>query len=47
VAVSKPAEPEKKEPEKKPEEKKRGLFGKIKDAITGGGDKKKDEKKKP
>jgi serine/threonine protein kinase len=49
VAVSKPAEkPEsdKKEPEKKPEEKKRGLFGKIKDAITGGGgDKKKDPKK--
>ncbi|MEK6322327.1 MAG: serine/threonine-protein kinase [Acidobacteriota bacterium] len=50
VAVSPPAEkkPEadKKEPEKKPEEKKRGLFGKIKDAITGGGgDKKKDPKK--
>ncbi len=44
VAATKP-EPEKKEPEKKPEEKKRGLFGKIKDAITGGGDKKKDPKK--
>lgn len=43
VATSKP-ETEKKEPEKKPEEKKRGLFGKIKDALTGG-DKKKDPKK--
>ena len=42
-AASKPA-PEKKEPEKKPEEKKRGIFGKLKDAITGG-DKKKDPKK--
>jgi hypothetical protein len=44
VAATKP-EPEKKEPEKKPEEKKRGIFGKLKDAITGGGDKKKDPKK--
>jgi serine/threonine protein kinase len=45
VATSNP-EPEKKEPEKKPEEKKRGLFGKIKDALTGGDkDKKKDPKK--
>ncbi len=42
VAVTKP-ETEKKEPEKKPE-KKKGLFGKIKDALTGG-DKKKDPKK--
>lgn len=45
AASQKPAE--KKEPEKKPEEKKRGLFGKIKDAITGGGEKKKDDPKKP
>lgn len=47
VAGSKPAEKgeaDKKEPEKKPEEKKRGLFGKLKDVITGG-DKKKDPKK--
>jgi serine/threonine-protein kinase len=44
VAATKP-EPEKKEPEKKPEEKKRSIFGKLKDAITGGGDKKKDPKK--
>lgn len=44
VAATKP-EPEKKEPEKKPEEKKKGIFGKLKDAITGGGDKKKDPKK--
>ncbi|MEK6288577.1 MAG: serine/threonine-protein kinase [Acidobacteriota bacterium] len=48
VAVSPPAEkkPEadKKEPEKKPEEKKKGIFGKLKDKLTGG-DKKKDEKK--
>jgi hypothetical protein len=44
VAATKP-EPEKKEPEKKPEEKKRGIFGKLKDAITGSGDKKKDPKK--
>jgi len=48
VAVSNPAEKkeaDKKEAEKKPE--KRGFFGKIKDAITGGGDanKKKDPKK--
>jgi len=43
AATTKP-EPEKKEPEKKPEEKKKGLFGKLKDAITGG-DKKKDPKK--
>ncbi len=43
VAATKP-EPEKKEPEKKPEEKKKGIFGKLKDAITGG-DKK--DKKKP
>ena len=42
VAASKP-EPEKKEPEKKPEEKKRGLFGRLKDAITGN-EKKKDKK---
>ncbi len=34
-----------KEPEKKPEEKKRGFFGKLKDKITGGGDKKADPKK--
>ncbi len=49
AASSKPAEKkeaEKREAEKKPE-KKRGFFGKIKDAITGGSDKKKDEKKKP
>jgi serine/threonine-protein kinase len=45
AASQKPAE--KKEPDKKPEEKKRGLFGKIKDAITGGGEKKKDDPKKP
>jgi len=47
VAVSN-SEPEKKEPEKKPEEKKKGLFGKIKDAFTGG-DKNKNGKdpKKP
>ena len=38
---------EKKEPEKKPDVKKRGFFGKIKDAITGGGEKKKDDPKKP
>jgi len=44
VAATKP-EPEKKEPEKKPEEKKRSIFGKLKDKIIGGGDKKKDEKK--
>jgi len=45
VATSNP-EPERKEPEKKPEEKKKGLFGKIKDALTGGDkDKKKDPKK--
>ena len=44
VAAAKP-EAEKKEPEKKPEVKKRGIFGKLKDAITGGG--KKEEKKKP
>jgi serine/threonine protein kinase len=43
VVASKP-EPEKKEPEKV--EKKKGIFGKLKDAITGG-DKKKEEKKKP
>lgn len=49
VAVSKPAdkrEADKKEGEKKAEEKKKGLFGRLKDAITGG-DKKKDDKKKP
>lgn len=44
VAVSN-SEPEKKEPEKKPEEKKRGLFGKLKDMVTGGGNKNKDPKK--
>jgi len=45
VATSNP-EPERKDPEKKPEEKKKGLFGKIKDALTGGDkDKKKDPKK--
>jgi serine/threonine protein kinase len=44
VAASKP-EPDKKEAEKKPEEKKRSIFGKLKDAIVGGGDKKKDPKK--
>jgi hypothetical protein len=43
VVATKP-ETEKKEPEKKPEVKKRGIFGKLKDAITGG---KKEEKKKP
>lgn len=37
-------EPVKKEPEVKPAEKKRGFFGKIKDAITGG-DKNKNAKK--
>lgn len=53
VAASKPEEKkeadkkeaDKKEAEKKPEGKKRGFFGKIKDAITGGSDKKKDKKK--
>jgi serine/threonine-protein kinase len=44
VAASKP-EPDKREAEKKPQEKKRSLFGKLKDAIVGGGDKKKDPKK--
>ena len=44
VAASKP-EPDKKEAEKKPVEKKRSIFGKLKDAIVGGGDKKKDPKK--
>jgi len=44
VATSNP-EPDKKEAEKKPQEKKRSLFGKLKDAIVGGGDKKKDPKK--
>jgi serine/threonine-protein kinase len=46
VAASAPEkkEADKKEAEKKPEEKKRGLFGKLKDAITGS-DKKKDPKK--
>ena len=44
VAASKP-EPDKKEAEKKPEGKKRSIFGKLKDAIVGGGDKKKDPKK--
>ena len=44
VAASKP-EPDKKEAEKKPQEKKRSIFGKLKDAIVGGGDKKKDPKK--
>jgi serine/threonine-protein kinase len=43
VATSKP-ETGNKEAEKKPEEKKRGLFGKIKDALTGG-DKNKNAKK--
>lgn len=48
AAASRPAEKkETKEPEKKPEEKKRGLFGKLKDAITSTLDKKKDDKKKP
>jgi eukaryotic-like serine/threonine-protein kinase len=44
VVVAAKPEPEKKEPEKKPEEKKKGLFGKLKDAFTGG-DKKKEPKK--
>ena len=44
VVAAKP-DAEKKDPEKKPEQKKRGIFGKLKDAITGGG--KKEEKKKP
>ncbi|HTF37441.1 MAG TPA: protein kinase [Blastocatellia bacterium] len=44
VAASKP-EPDKKEAEKKPQAKKRSLFGKLKDAIVGGGDKKKDPNK--
>jgi tRNA A-37 threonylcarbamoyl transferase component Bud32 len=44
VAVSN-SESEKKEPEKKPEEKKRGLFGKIKEAFAGSGNKNKDPKK--
>jgi serine/threonine-protein kinase len=46
VAVS-PPEAEKKEPEKKPEEKKKGLFGKLKDAFTGGDKNKNKDPKKP
>jgi serine/threonine-protein kinase len=40
-------ETDKKEADKKPEEKKRGFLGRLKDKITGGGDNKNKDPKKP